>query len=182
MHTKSMVTILIVCILLFKLKLQLLATTKNDYIVLRADIFRKIKVLYIKVLIFNGSLYYKINNKIYKRVSNKSNTERNAFPKLSIDSLSIYTTLNNEDYLLLLGGYGAISTILKLLPAILTKNIIIKHYHTLTVPIFDKGDNSVQINAEIGFGLIKFIVDILANKIKRRIKNRNTRFVRENNI
>lgn len=176
-----MITILMVCILLFKIKIQTLASTNNDYIVFRIDIFNEINVFYAKILIFNGSLYYKINNQIYKKMTIGNKKQGLEIPKLKVHSLNIYTTLNNEDYLWLLGGYGVLSSLLQLLPTIVKNKLIIKKYHTLTVPIFDKGENSVQITALIGFGLIKFVMELLKNMIKRRIKNGNTRLARQNN-
>lgn len=177
-----MITILIVCILLFKFKVQLLATTKNDYLVLKIDFLSIINVFYVKILIFDGSIYYKINNRIYKKLKFKKKKQNSIeLPRLNVNYLSVYTTLNDEDYVALLGVYGILSNVIKLLPIMLKRNLKIKRYHSVTVPIFDKGENSVQLTAIIGFGLIKFVIELFVNHIKRRFENGNTRLARQNN-
>ena len=169
--------ILLGCILLFGVDIRIDFDDKNMVAILSVYIFGRIRVVYSRFMLYNSNIYWKINNRPYRKLSLAEKNKQFQYitkKKITIEKLNVIAIYSDDDDAIApLRVISIVSILSDILYVVDNDYFDIKTYSRSILPKFN--DNSVKFHifVKIKFGILSLIYNIIISKIysRRRVKH-----------
>ena len=163
-----MITILLVCILLFGVDIRI-DLDDNMLIVMNVYIFRRFRIAYFRVRVHNSKLYWKLNSRPY-RLLQLTERDENAFKyvsykKIKIDSVKLVTLYgSSEDALDPLKFIVVFTLLSDLINNVDNDYYDIQSYSRKILPNYGNEDIKLHMYISIKFGILSLFYNIIISK------------------
>lgn len=180
MHTIGMITILVVCIILFGVNFKVYFDSNKMTARIELRILSRFDIYKINYILFDSKIYFSINGRAYKRLLFKRKNTKKRFvfyKRLKIDKLSYTLVLGDETSSInTIFSSNTIAFLTEYLPLLLEKYVKIDRIEKNILPKFDESGFKILVDFFVkGKGIYSLAYNLIANKlpIKKEVNYAN---------